>query len=207
MVTLNSKATRTIVARVSLRYLIRAGMEDPEVPTEHLHEVIHHHAEHDREKWVLGVALSSALLAGLAAVASLMAGHHANEAMMSQIESSNQWSYYQSKSIKETELTSKADILDALGKPVPGSDKEKVAEYKRDKEQIEKKAEDLEKEAQAHLRTHQGLASSVTMFQIAIAVGAISVLIRRQAFWLASLVVGSVGIAFLMHALFTAGGQ
>ncbi len=29
-------------------------MEEPEVPTEHLHEAIHHHAEHSRELWVLG---------------------------------------------------------------------------------------------------------------------------------------------------------
>jgi hypothetical protein len=182
-------------------------MEDPEVPTEHLHEEIHHHAEHSREKWVLGVALSSALLAGFAAVASLMAGHHANEAMMSQIESTDQWSYYQSRGIKETALTSKADILSAMGKPVPGADQEKVVEYQREKEQIAKKAEDLEKEAQTHLRTHEVLASGVTMFQIAIAVGAISVLIRSRAFWLASLVVGVVGIAFLIQSFFTAGGH
>jgi Domain of unknown function (DUF4337) len=182
-------------------------MEDPEVPTEHLHEEIHHHAEHTREKWVLGVALSSALLAGLAAVASLMAGHHANEAMMLQIESTDQWSYYQSKGIKETALTSKAEILDALGKPVSGADKEKVAQYQRDKEEIEKKADQLEKEAQTHLRVHEVLASSVTMFQIAIAVGAISVLIRSRPFWLVSLVVGVVGIGFLIQSFFTAGGH
>ncbi len=182
-------------------------MEDPEVPTEHLHEEIHHHAEHSRERWVLGVALSSALLAGLAAVSSLMAGHHANEAMMAQIESSDQWSYYQSKGIKEAALTSKAEILDALGKPVASADKEKVAGYERDKEQIAKKAEDLEKIAQNRLRTHEVLASSVTMFQIAIAVGAIAVLIRRRSFWLASLVVGLGGIAFLIQSFLTAGGH
>src|ERR1700675_3651141 len=103
-------------------------MEDPEVPTEHLHEEMHHHAEHTREKWVLGVALSSALLAGFAAVASLMAGHHANEAMILQIESADQWSYYEAKSIKEAQLKSKADILNALGKPVPATDESKVAD-------------------------------------------------------------------------------
>ena len=207
MVTLNSKSARTIVAGVSLGYLVRDDMEDPEVPTEHLHEEIHHHAEHTREKWVLGVALSSALLAGFAAVASLMAGHHANEAMISQIESTDQWSYYQAKGIKETALTSKAEILDALGKSVSGADKEKVAQYQRDKEQIEKKAGELEKDAQTHLRTHEVLASAVTMFQIAIAVGAISVLIRSRTFWLVSLAVGVVGIAFLIQSFFTAGGH
>ena len=195
------------MGELSLRYLIPDIMEDPEVPTEHLHEEIHHRAEHSHEAWVLGVALSSALLAGLAAVSSLMAGHHANEAMMSQIQSSDQWSYYQSKGIKQTALTSKTEILDALGKPGSATDKEKVAQYERDKEQIAKKAGDLENEAQVHLRTHEVLASSVTMFQIAIAVGAIAVLIRRRGFWLASLVVGLAGVAFLIQSFFTAGGH
>jgi hypothetical protein len=205
MFTLNSNTVRTIVAEVSLGYFATRFMEDPEVPTEHLHEEIHHHAEHSRERWVLGVALSSALLAGLAAVASLMAGHHANEAMMSQIESSDQWSYYQSKGIKETALTSKGELLDALGKPVSSSDKEKVAQYERDKEAIRQKAENLEKEAQTHLRTHEILASSVTMFQIAIAMGAISVLIHSRTFWLISLILGVAGIAFLSQSFFTSG--
>jgi hypothetical protein len=207
MFTFYSKSARTIVTGLSLRYWVREVMEDPEVPTEHLHEEIHHHAEHSREKWVLGVALSSALLAGLAAVSSLMAGHHANEAMMSQIESSDQWSYYQSKGIKETALSSKVEILDALGKPGSPADKAKVTQYEHDKEEIAKKADDLEKDAQLHLRTHEVLASSVTMFQIAIAVGAIAVLIRRRGFWLASLVVGVAGIGFLIQSFLTAGGH
>jgi hypothetical protein len=182
-------------------------MEEAEVPTEHLREEIQHHAEYGRERWALGVALSSALLAGFAAVSSLMAGHHANEAMMSQLESADQWSYYQSKSIKEAQLKSKADILSALGKPVPGTDENKLAEYEREKEQIQKKAEDFQKDARKHLQIHESLASSVTMFQIAIAVGAISVLMRRRSFWLASLVVGAIGVVFLTQSLLTAGGQ
>jgi len=207
MFTLNPNTAPSIVAGVLLSYLVRDAMEDPEVPTEHLHEEIHHHAEHSREKWVLGVALSSALLAGFAAVCSLMAGHHANEAMISQIESTDQWGYFQSKGIKETALTSKAEILEALGKPSSPADKEKVAQYQQDKEVIAKKADELEKEAQTHLRTHEVLASSVTMFQIAIAVGAISVLIRSRPFWLVSLGVGVVGIAFLIQSFFTAIGR
>jgi len=207
MFTFNPNSSTTIVAGVLLSYLIGDDMEGPEVPTEHLHEEIHHHAEHAREKWVLGVALSSALLAGFAAVCSLMAGHHANEAMISQIESTDQWGYFQSKGIKETALTSKAEILEALGKPSSPADKEKVAQYQQDKEVIAKKADELEKEAQTHLRTHEVLASSVTMFQIAIAVGAISVLIRSRPFWLVSLAIGAVGIAFLIQSFFTAAGH
>jgi len=39
------------------------------------------------------VALSTAILAVLAAIAGLLSGKHANEAMMNQIEASDQWNY------------------------------------------------------------------------------------------------------------------
>ena len=175
-------------------------MEDPEVPTEHLHEQIHHHAEHSREVWVLGVALSSALLAGLAAVSALKAGHNANEAMLSQIEASDQWSYYQAKGIKQAQIATKVDVLSALGREPASGDKDKIAQYDTEKEGIQKKAEELEKEARSHLRVYQALAASVTLFQIAIAVGAIAVLVRRKAFWFASLLLGAIGIGFFIQS-------
>lgn len=179
-------------------------MEEPEVPTEHLHEELEHHAKHSRERWTLGVALSSALLAALAAVASLQAGHHANEAMVSQIESANQWSYFQSKSIKEGQLKSKMDLLAALDKPATEADKTKAEEYKQDKEKIQQAAEAKEQEAHHHLNTHQIFAKSVTLFQIAISVGAISVLTKRPKFWYLSLVLGLMGVVFFVQAFVSA---
>ena len=182
-------------------------MEQPEVPTEHLHEHIEHHAKHSGERWTLGVALSSALLAALAAVASLQAGHHANEAMVSQIESANQWSYFQSKSIKEGQLKSKMDLLVALDKPLAKADEVKAEEYKQDKEKIQQVAEAKEKEAHHHLGTHQVFAKSVTLFQIAISVGAISVLTKRPKFWYLSLVLGLLGVVFFAQAFLAASGH
>jgi hypothetical protein len=65
--------------------------EEIEVPIEKLHESIQEEAEKAREKWVLFVALSTAILAVLAALSSLMAGHHVNEALIDQIQASDQW--------------------------------------------------------------------------------------------------------------------
>lgn len=178
-------------------------MEEPEAPTEHLQEEIQHHAEHVAQRWVMGVALSSAILASLAAVASLSSGHSSNEAMICQIEGANQWSYFQSKSIKEAQLKSKVDILEALGKPASEPDKGKLAEYQKDKETIQQKAEEFEKEAKHYLSLHHVQARCVTMFQIAIAVGAISVLTRRRAYWLVSLSFGVVGLAFVIQSFVT----
>jgi hypothetical protein len=175
-------------------------MDEPEVPTEHLHEEIHHQAAHGGDRWIMGVALSSALLASVAAVASMSSGHYSTEAMVSQIESANQWSYFQSKSIKEAQLKTKMELLDALGKPATDSDKTKSAEYQHDKAEIQKKAEELGKEAQHFLHTHHLLARSVTMFQIAIAIGAISALTRRRSFWFVSLVFGAIGLLLMVQS-------
>ncbi len=85
-------------------------MEESEVPLEHLHEEIHHSAEHSRERWISWVALSTAILAVLAAIAGLLSGRYVNEAMMNQIEASDQWSYYQAKSIKASVLDAKISL-------------------------------------------------------------------------------------------------
>ena len=169
-------------------------MEEPEVPTEHLHEEIHHQAAHGNERWIMGVALSSALLASLAAVASMSSGHYSTEAMVSQIESADQWSFFQAKSIKEAQLKTKMDLLAALGKPASTNDTAKAAEYEHDKAEIQKKAGELSQDAKRFLHTHHLLSRSVTMFQIAIAIGAISALTRRKAFWIVSLGFGALGL-------------
>ena len=80
---------------------------------EHLHEQVHHSAEESGEKWISWVALSTAILAVLAAIAGLLSGKHANEAMMSQIEASDQWNYYQAKSIKASVLDAKMALATA----------------------------------------------------------------------------------------------
>jgi hypothetical protein len=172
-------------------------MEESEVPTEHLHEQMEHHAAHGGARWITGVALSSALLAGLAAVCSLLAGHHANEAMVDQIKSSDKWAYYQAKGIKSAVLSSKMDLLEAEGRPVSDKDRQKVADYKKEQDAIAAEAGELEHSAEAHLVRHVSFARGVTLFQIAIAMGAIAALTNRKAFWLVSLGFGAVGIIFL----------
>lgn len=170
--------------------------EEIEVPTEHLHEHMEHHAEESKEQWVMGVALSSAFLAAFAAVAALMAGYHANEAMIDRIKSSDQWSYYQSKGIKSGVLGNKVDLLKSLKKPVKEDDLKKIEQYKEDQEKISEEAKKFEESSEGHLKHHETLAHSVTLFQVAIAVGAIAALTRRKPFWFVSLGFGVIGMVF-----------
>lgn len=182
-------------------------MEAPEVPTEHLHEEMHHHASHKKAPWTMGVALSSALLAGLAAVCSLLAGHHANEAMIDQIQSSDRWSYYQAKGIKAAVLGSKVELLEAEGRDVSPKDRDKLTQYKKEQDEIAAQAKEKEHASEGHLHQHVIFARGVTLFQIAIAIGAIAALTSRRAFWFVSLLFGAVGIVFLVQGWLASGGH
>jgi hypothetical protein len=173
-------------------------MEEAEVPLEHLHEEIHHHAQHGA-RWISWVALSTALLAVLAAIAGLLSGKHANEAMMSQIEASDRWSYYQAKSIKAAVLDAKM----SLAGNASASDKEKAGKYQEEETEIKREAEEKESEAKSNFHQHEIYARSVTMFQIAIAIAAISALTRQRPFWAVSLFFGAIGAVFLVLASVT----
>lgn len=169
-------------------------MEDAEIPMEHLHEEIHERAEHGTTPWISWVALSTAILAVLAAIAGLLSGSHANEAVMSQIDASDQWGYYQAKNIKAELLEAKISLSPAT----VGADKEKVASYQREEEEIKAEAEKKQAESKAHFHKHEVYARSVTLFQIAIAIAAISALTQRRSFWGVSLVTGLIGLAFFI---------
>jgi hypothetical protein len=175
-------------------------MEEIEVPTEHLHEEIQERAEERKEKWILGVALSTAFMAVLAAVAGLLAGHHANEAMIARVEASDQWNYYQAKTLK-IEISANTDkILHTINPATAGvaDNSADIARRTKEKEDIQKKAEDFEKESEAHLSKHVPLATAVTAFQIAIAISAIAILTKRKKLWFAGLVLTLGGIYFLI---------
>ena len=168
-------------------------MEEAEVPLEHLHEEIHRHAEHGGPPWISWVALSTAILAVLAAIAGLLSGKHANEAMMSQIQASDQWGYYQAKSIKAAVLEAKTTLAEAATE----KDKEKAAKYQEEQADIKVEAEHKEAEATSNFHKHEVFARSVTMFQIAIAIAAISALTKKRRYWFVSLGFGVVGAVFL----------
>ncbi len=170
-------------------------MPEIEDSTESLHEKIHeeaHHAEHDpKSRWILSVALFTALVSVMAALAGMLSGHHENESLIAQMRASDQWNYYQAKGIKQ-------EIVSATSKIMHDGDTatiHKIEKYKNDQAQIKETAESFEKETEEHLTRHVKLARGVTLFQISIAISAISILTRRKFFWY-------IGIFFALSACF-----
>src|SRR5439155_2791443 len=115
----------------------------------------------------------------LAAIAGLLSGRHVNEAMMNQIEASDQWSYYQAKSIKASVLDAKMSLAGTSNE----SDQSKRDRYEKEQEEIKSEAEHKEAAAKSNFHKHEVFAGGVTMFQIAIAIAAISAHTKRPRFW------------------------
>lgn len=174
-------------------------MAELEASTEQIEEQMRHHA---RSGWVSHVALGSALFAVLAAVAALLSNHHADEAMIEQIQAANSWSYYQAKGIKANLLQTKLDLLQSLGKPGSAEDEAKVKEYKKEQEEISDRAKESEAVSRTHLKHHGVLARSLTLFQIAIGIAAIAVLSHRKKYWWVSLAFSLVAAGFLVQGVF-----
>ena len=175
-------------------------MEELEVPTEHLHETINEKAQEEKERWSMYIALSTAVMAVFAAISGLIGGHYANEALIGQVKASDQWAYYQSKSIKAEIANSTASIVSLVsGKTLPPEDAAKAAKYEKDKEEIKLKAEALDKDSELCLNKHNILARAVTLFQIAIALAAISILTKKRLLWVCGIVLSVVGIFFLLQ--------
>ena len=164
-------------------------MAEIEDPTEHLHEEINEEVEElyeKKERWTLSVAISTALMAVFAAMAGLFAGHHSNEALIDQIKASDQWAYYQAKSIK-------AEIR-ALQPAEVKSNGKTLEQVKQEEEEIKKKAEEAEKSSEFHLQKHVRLSRAVTLLQVSIAISAISILTRKRFMWMIGIIIAFGGV-------------
>ncbi len=193
--------------------------EGPEVETERLHEAIREEVEEEVERaggaFVRAIALTTAVLAALAAVASLRAGGTVNEALALkteatrlQAEASDQWAYYQAKGVKAAVQESIGSMYAAAGKPAPEQVAERARRYAEEQEKIAEVARDKETERDAReaeathlLHAHHRWAIGVALFQVAIALGAIAALTRIRAVWFGSVAVGAAGIACVVAAL------
>jgi hypothetical protein len=158
-------------------------MEEQEVPVEHLHDIVHEHGH--KVTWAEKVALTTALFAVFAAVSSLLSTHESDRAILFRVEASDQWSYYQAKSIKGA-ITQNPD---------------EKARYEREQEEIRKEAEKKTEASEHAMHVHEFCAYAVTIFQVATALGAIAVLVKLKPIWFTSILLGVLGIGLIVKAI------
>ena len=189
--------------------------EEIEIDTDKLREAIDTEIERQGGALLRWISLTTALLAALAAIGSLRAGATVNEALVLkteatrlQAEASDQWAFYQAKGIKSAVAQGAVSAWQAAGKEPPAALGAQSARYTQEQTDIQRKAGELERqrdersrEADRLLGQHHHFAAAVALFQIAIALGAISALTRSRLVWITSLVAGVAGIVTMLLPL------
>lgn len=157
-----------------------------------------------QKKWMSRVAVTTAILATLASLATMFSTTHLNQAMIEEIKASDQWNFYQAKGIKLAVLESRMEMLPALGKPVADEDRARAARYEKEQGEISVEAKARQSAAADHRRRQGLLSNGSTAFQVSIALAAVALLVKKNVFWVLSLAGGAVGVVFFVWGMLPA---
>jgi hypothetical protein len=176
-------------------------------------------ADEKKEPWLNYLALTTVILAVCATLSTFKGGGFSTRSVLSQTQASDQWAYYQAKSIKgylyelrkdeiETELRVNADKwpagTSAIYRDLATSYAGEIARYDAEKTAIQKEARSLEArrdDAQRHARI---FGTAVIFLQIAILLSSISALLKRRDIWALGGLIGAVGLVYFVIGLFPA---
>lgn len=142
-----------------------------------------------REAWTKYVSLTIVIIAVIGAIAAQWAGKYGGRVQMSQAQASDQWAYYQAKSIKQNLYeVSRAMMVKTVppGETAAKEEKEfeaKIAKYDKDKAEIKAKAEALEKTRDVSAVAGGKMGTAVSLFSVAIAMASICTVTKKKPLW------------------------
>jgi hypothetical protein len=166
--------------------------------------------ERGRPRWLDYLAISTALFAVIAAIASLKAGTYANEALfqankavLTQTQAVDTWSEFQADSVKKYQQQTLLTILPHVGGTAAEIQQAKGEIARRQTAQnalraeatrLSRETDERNKDAERQLEFHHRFAASVTLLQVAVGLSAIAALLRLPVVWYASLATGAFAI-------------
>lgn len=185
-------------------------MEDQ--TSEHLEHAEHaEHAAHAGNPFITIVSVTIAILAVVAAtigsletVESGAAISEKNEAVLRQSQASDQYTFYQAKSLKKNLL----DIAISSGNPKAAEYGETSKRYDEEGKEILKEAKEFEKqrdeklaESNHHEHRHHILTTGVTLLHVAIAIATVAIITKGQRWpWYGAIILGLAGVAVSAYA-------
>jgi hypothetical protein len=171
-------------------------------------EELQEHAEHAHHPFDKRVAATMAIIAAALAVVSVLGHISTTEELLLQQKASDQWAYYQGKSIRRYQSETTRDLFAAMGE-AQAAKKEAYAanseKYRKESDEISEKAKELE--AESHLRGRQSLRFHIgeIFLEIAIVFASLAILTKRPLLYWTAVGSGFTGIAIacselLIHA-------
>jgi len=167
-------------------------------------------ADEKKEPWLNVLALTTVILAVCATMATFKGGGYSTRSVMSQAQASDQWAFYQAKSMKSNlyEISREQLELQAAGaageraadlRKKAGDWAKKVATYDQEKAAIQAEAKRLEKVREDAQKHSSAFGIAVIYLQISILLSSIAALLKKQPVWWLGLAVGVVGIVYFLN--------
>ncbi|HIJ95011.1 MAG TPA: DUF4337 domain-containing protein [Desulfuromonadales bacterium] len=167
-----------------------------------------------KEKWQGWLALSTAIMAVLAALTTLYMGKYSSRAIMSQGQESDQWAFYQAKSIKGHTFEVNLKVLELQYQAQKGLPPEVAAEYQKtmkkysdeikrydgEKKEIKDKAEGIAKVKLKAQEMGGDFAYALIFLQIALMLSSIASLTKRHYLWYIALICNIGWLFFFLDA-------
>lgn len=167
-----------------------------------------------KDKWQGWLALSTAIMAVLAALTTLYMGKFSSRAIMAQGQESDQWAYYQAKSIKGHTFEINKKTLELQFLTQKGLSPEAAAEYRKtigkygeelkrydgEKKDIKDKAEGIAKVKLKAQDMGGNFAYALIFLQIALMLSSIASLTKRHYLWYIALICNVGWLFFFLDA-------
>jgi hypothetical protein len=152
-----------------------------------------------RDAWTKYVSLMVVALAVITAWGSLKAGGYSGRVLLSQSKASDEWSFFQAKSIKR----SLAEMEARTGTPESQAEaKQRADRYQQEQDEIQHKAKVYEAERDEAAKHGPPLGTAIAALQIAIALASVCMITKRKSLWGASSLLGIAGLLYLIYGLF-----
>jgi hypothetical protein len=164
-------------------------------------ELVKESAEASEEPFEKRVAGTMAALAATLAIVAVMGHMASTEEILNQQKASDQWAYYQAKSIRRYESEIARDVLIAAKAPNSDVYAKNLAKYEKEGEEIQTEAKALETESHQKGREAFRFEISEVFLEVAIVLASVAILTKRSAIWLTSVALGLAGIVTAVTVL------
>jgi hypothetical protein len=175
-------------------------------------------AEEKKEKWMTYMAITTILIAVAATLSTFKGGGFSTRSLLNQTLASDQWAFFQSKSIKSYIYDMRRENLEiqvASLEKQKGNESliekyngmiadytQKVKTYETEKEAISKVAKGYEN-IRDESKLHSGkFGVAVIFLQISILLSSIATLSKKKFVWICGLILGVVGILYFIDGFF-----
>ncbi len=135
-----------------------------------------------------------AIIAAVLAVVSVLGHIATTEELLNQQKASDQWAYYQAKSIRRYTSEFAGDLFasmknEAMSKQYVAN----AAKYRSDDEEVQKEAQGLEKESELRGRQALRFHFGEVFLEIAIVFASLAILTKRSFIWYGAMAAGLAG--------------